>query len=60
MAQWYYRALMMGWVAPPDGIYVPQWFRQDQEDLALKEVSIIGVDMAKHVFRLHGATSEAD
>ena len=31
---------------------------RDQEELAMKEVSIIGVDLAKQVFQLHGATAE--
>ena len=59
---WVDRALMMGWVAPPDGTYVPQWSRRDQEELAMKEVSIIGVDLvlAKQVFQLHGATAEGE
>ena len=30
-----------------------------QEEPAMKEVSIIGVDLAKQVFQLHGATEEA-
>jgi hypothetical protein len=33
---------------------------KDQEELAMKEVSIIGVDLAKQVFQLHGATAEGD
>lgn len=26
----------------------------------MKEVSIIGIDLAKHVFQLHGATAEGE
>ncbi len=36
------------------------WSVLDQEDRTIKEVSIIGVDLAKLVFRLHGATAEGE
>mgnify|MGYP007080559737 CR=1 FL=1 len=49
-------ALMMGWVAPPDGTCATV-VRTDQEGMAMNEVSIIGVDLAKQVFQLHGATA---
>jgi hypothetical protein len=37
---------------------VPLWSHQDQEDLPVKEELIIGVELAKRVFKLHGAAAE--
>lgn len=50
---------MMGWVAPPGGTCATV-VRMDQEGMAMKVLSIIGVDLAERVFQLHGATVEGE
>jgi transposase len=48
---------MMGWTAP-DGIIVPDWRGDDVDSTAkepsMGEISMIGLDIAKNVFQVHG------
>jgi len=46
----------MGWT-PPDGIYVPRWVVENDhlKEASMKEVTTIGLDIAKQVFHVHGA-----
>jgi hypothetical protein len=49
---------MMGWT-PPDGIDVPKWScRAPLKEASVSEVSIIGLDIAKHVFHAHGVDEQ--
>ena len=48
---------MMSWTAPPYGTCASAVPSRSGE-LAIKEVSIVGVDLAKQVFQLHGPTGE--
>ena len=52
------RAPIDGVDAPPNGIDVPEWRgRQPQRrERSRLEVSIIGLDLAKTVFQVHGAS----
>ena len=46
----------MGWT-PPDGIDVPKWSCRNTtaKEASVSKISIIGVDLAKSVFQIHGA-----
>jgi transposase len=50
----------MGWT-PLDGIYVPGWrcCEPHTKDASEKKVSIIGLDLAKNSFQLHGASADS-
>ena len=48
----------MGWTPPPDGIAVWQGggvVYRPEGGASMEQVSIIGIDLAKHGFQLHGA-----
>jgi hypothetical protein len=48
---------LMGWT-PPDGIKVPEWWCcRPLEEASVNQVSTIGLDLAKHIFQVHGADS---
>ena len=47
---------MMGWMAPY-GISVPEWWigeTHHRREPSMGEVTTIGLDLAKHVFQVHG------
>jgi transposase len=45
-------------VDAPDGIGMPEWrCRRPLEEAPVNEVSTVGLDLAKHVFQVHGADS---
>lgn len=52
----------MEWMPPPDGIAMCQSdVRQNanlRERASMKEVSIVGLDLAKRVFQVHAAGSD--
>lgn len=50
----------MGWMPPPDGIIVPIHAvgPQKEEKASMDEVTIIGVDLAKSVFQVHGTAAD--
>jgi transposase len=49
----------MGWT-PLDGIYVPGWrcCEPHTKEASMKEINIIGVDLAKNSFQLDGASAD--
>ena len=52
----------MGWMPAPDGIAMCQGDvvlkRHEEEKASMEEVTIVGFDLAKRVFQLHGARSD--
>ena len=51
----------MGWTPPPDGIAMCQGgvvFNPLKEEASMEQVSIIGIDLAKNSFQVHGARSD--
>ena len=51
----------MGWTPPPDGIAMCQGgvaFNPLKEEASVEQVSIIGIDLAKNSFQVHGAHSD--
>ena len=52
---------LMEWTPPPDGIAICQGggaFDPLKEEASMEEVSIIGIDLAKRSFQVHGARSD--
>ena len=49
----------MGWTAL-DGIDVPRWRCRETatEEASVGNVSMIGIDLAEHVFQLHGSAAD--
>ena len=46
---------LMVWT-PPDGISVPEWWcHSPLQEASMNQVSTVGLDLAKHIFQLHGA-----
>src|SRR5262245_61362234 len=51
----------MGWMPPPDGIEVchaGELRYQPEEEASMEKATIIGIDLAKRVFQVHGATQD--
>ena len=51
----------MGWTPPPDGIESCQGggvLNHLREEALMEEVTIIGIDLAKNSFQLHGAQDD--
>jgi transposase len=51
----------MEWMLPPDGIHtcaIIAISKSHEKETSMDEVSIIGIDLAKRVFQLHGATAD--
>jgi len=45
-------------VDAPDGISVPEWWCcKPLEEASVNQVSTVGLDLAKHIFQVHGADS---
>ena len=49
----------MGWT-PLDGIDVPKWRCRETatEEASVGKISMIGIDLAKHVFQLYGSAAD--
>ena len=46
---------LMGWT-PPGGICVPEWVvLQTTKEASMEQIITVGLDLAKHVFQVHGA-----
>ena len=52
----------MGWMPPPDGIEVCHAgdiaLPATEEKASMEKATIIGIDLAKRVFQMHGATQD--
>ena len=52
---------MMEWTPPPDGMAVCQGgdvINPLKEEASMDQVSIVGIDLAKRSFQLHGGRAE--